>query len=433
MVRCYCTVLCFLFVTAPATAQDAADLRLREQLDSPYAALFDLEAPAFEYSQNEANNLRSTLEHDRKQRIRTCESEEKTIKGRLQSARGGLKQLNASASSDTTTMAAGRRSLHLEIAALEQVFRDKQRECRQVLPSDFEIKIAKAHLLARWPQERAEVERAIESGRARSRKHGDIEDIGYRKLAANLEKDIAVGEQALRQMQSNGLMSAQLQDDSVQQYVQSLAGRIARNSDLSVPVRVTVLDSSDINAVGLPGGFLLVTSGLLRACENESELAGVLSQQIAHVAARHATRTSKRSILAKIFAPAAQIATGVFTGGVSNAGAYYGMNYGFEGLNVVMNRALAGSNAKATKEADQLGIQYAWKAGFDPKGHVRFVDSLAKGTDYSANNTYILTDPPLGERLLEAFAEIRYLPLREDATIDSPEFVIAKQRLQGRQ
>src|SRR5262249_61811623 len=104
------------------------------------------------------------------------------------------------------------------------------------------------------------------------------------------------------------------------QYVQDLAGTIARNSDLRIPLHVTVLDSPEISAIGLPGGFLLITSGLLLASHSEAELAGIISQQIAHIAARHATRTAKRSILSKMRVPAAQVATGLLTGGISTAG-----------------------------------------------------------------------------------------------------------------
>src|SRR5439155_1660791 len=187
-----------------------------------------------------------------------------------------------------------------------------------------------------------------------------------RKLVEGQEKDVALGEQAIRQIGSGAVRPLELQDAAVQHYVENLAGKIAAHSDLKLPLHVTLLDSAEIDCIGLPGGFLVLTSGLILASQTEAELAGVISQQIAHIAARHGTRAAKRSVISKIFVPAAEIATGLFTGGVSNAGAYYGMNYGFQGLGVVVDRALVSSNANTQREADQLGIQYAWNAGFDP-------------------------------------------------------------------
>jgi len=222
----------------------------------------------------------------------------------------------------------------------------------------------------------------------------------------------------------------EVQNPDVRQYVQGLATKISRNSDLKVPLHVTVLDSAEINSIGLPGGFLVVTSGLILASQSEAELAGVISQQIARIAARHATRASKRLIMTKLAVPATQIATGFFTGGLSNAGAFYGMNYGFQGLSALVDRTLVSSNASSQKEADQLGIQYAWKAGFDPKGFIAFLDSLANAKEYTKTGNYFLTKPALGDRLLDSFTEIQYLPARENYTVDSAEFHQAKERLQ---
>ena len=120
--------------------------------------------------------------------------------------------------------------------------------------------------------------------------------------------------------------------------------------------------------------------------------------------------------------PVVQVATGLFTGGVSNAGAYYGMNYGFQGLGMLMDRALVSSSGKAQREADQLGIQYAWKAGFDPKGFIAFVDAIGKDKEYAGSESFLLTKPSLGERLVDAFTEIQYLSGKETYTVDSLEF-----------
>src|SRR5204863_950026 len=110
-------------------------------------------------------------------------------------------------------------------------------------------------------------------------------------------------------------------------------------------------------------------------------------------------------------------------------GAIYGLDYGFQGLGILTDRTLASSNVKAQKEADQLGIQYAWKAGFDPMGMVAFLDSIAKGQDFSRSDHLLFMKRPLGDRLLDAFTEIQYLPIKENYVRDSVEFRIAKERL----
>jgi predicted Zn-dependent protease len=186
-----------------------------------------------------------------------------------------------------------------------------------------------------------------------------------------------------------------------------------------------VLDSRELKAFALPGGYLYVTSGVLGAAQTESELAGVLAREIARIAARHATRRTRMSFLPKLFVPAAQIVAGLFTGGPANPAAYYGVGYGVDGLGGLLGRALNGTDAKFQREADQLGIQYAWKAGYDPTGFVAFLDSIS-----SVRAEGLLTEePPLPERLLEMFSELSYLPQQKSSIPASEEFDSLKQRI----
>jgi predicted Zn-dependent protease len=134
-----------------------------------------------------------------------------------------------------------------------------------------------------------------------------------------------------------------------------------------------------------------------------------------------------------MFVPAAEITTGIFAGGVSNAGAYYGMNYGFQGMGTLLDKALVRANGKAQKEADQLGIQYAWNSGFDPKGFITFLDSVATVKDTSGTDSFFLTRLPLGERLVDAFTEVEFLSPKRNYTTDSEEFRNVKERLQQEQ
>lgn len=399
----------------------------QEILDLPYVALRELDGA--EHSPSELKSLRSSIEERRDHLIDACKKEEERLKNEIGGARKKLNEMNGSSSRDTGSMAEVRSRLHAAIAAAEEALRKTEMECEPVLSAAFEIKIAKLRVLEEWPERREEIVRAIEEGRARGRKYGDIEDIGYRKLFDGQEKDIAVGEQAVRRMQAGGLIPGELQDSYVQEYARRLTAKIAANSDLKVPLHVTVVNGSEIDATALPGGFLFISSGLILAAATESELAGAIAQEIARIAARHGARASKRSGISTIFVQAAHVATGLFTGGLSNAGALYGINYGFQGLGMFVDRSLIGAKGKYQKEADQLGIQYAWKAGFDPKGSIALLDSIAQ-KEYSKTASFFRTHPGLDERLLSLFAEIEFLPVSETYTVDSPEFQQIKKRIQ---
>ncbi len=429
MLRQCCALSLGLCIPLQSIAQEVHSLFLQEQLDRPYVALWELSNPS-EYARDDVRSLKSQIEHERDRAIEKSHKSEEGLKGELDSAQKKLQQLNESSSRDTGPMARDRADLHVQVAALERAIQDKETEQEHDIPAAFEIKLAKLRVVERWPERREEILRRIEAGQARRRKHGNIDDIGYRRLAPDQQKDIEAGQQAVRQMKASGWMPQEVQDPEVQQYVRNLAAEIAANSDLKVPLHVSVLDSPEINAIALPGGFMFVTSGLILAAETEAEFAGVISREIARVAARHGIRAAKRSIISKIFVPAAQVATGLFTGGVTNAGVYYGINYGTQGLGMLVDRALVDADGKFQKEADQLGIQYAWKSGFDPRGFVTFLDSIARDKQHSRIGSSFRTNSKLGERVVDVFSEIQYLPPKENYAIDSAEFRKAKDRLE---
>jgi predicted Zn-dependent protease len=191
----------------------------------------------------------------------------------------------------------------------------------------------------------------------------------------------------------------------VQAFVRRVAQQIAVNSDLKIPLHVTVLDSADLKAVALPGGFLYITSGVVAASQSESELAGVLSREIARIAARHAARSAKVSLISRMLLPVTQIVGGIFAGGPANPAAYYGIGYGLEGLGGVVGRAFSRTNDSFQIEADQLGVQFAWNAGYDPAGFIGFLDSI-KGRE----NEFLAESPEIGERILKLFDEVDHLP-----------------------
>jgi len=387
----YLCVLVFIFSAMDAEAQ----------INKTFAELFD--------TPKASASIRSSVKKRQNRAKDACEEDSRKLKSQLRSVQKKLHTI--SGDSDL------RADLHEQITTLEQTLRNQNRECDQEIPSRSAIENAKASLNDKWPDRREKTKQKRENGAALQRKHGDVADIGFRNVGGGLEgqlKDLPTGQQAIRQMKGSGMMPQEIQDAAIQRYVDSLARRIATHSDLRIPLKVTVLESNDIDAMGLPGGFLFVTSGLVRACESEDQLAGVLAREIAHIAARHGAQHSKRSLISKILVPAARVATGFFTGGSVGAGTYYGLNYGFQGLQSIVDRALIGSGEAAQKEADQLGIQYAWNAGFDPKGFVQFLDSLAKQDEFSRSESWFQLKPSLDSRLLSAFTEIEFLPARDD-------------------
>jgi beta-barrel assembly-enhancing protease len=388
-----------------------------ELLHQPFVFLMELQnSEAF--SSSELKALRSRIEEERDGKIAELRERENDWKKKLALHRNELEGLNKLGSKDTGSVARKRADLHVEIAALERCIHDAAIERERTIPATYALQLTKLRLAERWPSRREEIQEQIEEGQARSRRHGDAEDIGYRRLVKNPEQDIPAGEQAARQMIAGGWLPFELQDNEVQSYVRTVAARIAANSDLKVPLRVTVLDSAELKALALPGGYLYVTSGVIRAAKTESELAGVLSREVARIAARHATRSSRVSMISKLFVPVAQVATGIFTGGTMSPAAAYGIGYGIEGLGGVLQHVFNGTNEKLQTEADQLGIQYAWKAGYDPRGFIGFLDSISKNGD----NNFLNDEPQLHERLMNSFEEIEYLPAQKDLTSETGEF-----------
>jgi len=124
----------------------------------------------------------------------------------------------------------------------------------------------------------------------------DIDAIGNRKIGSgnknlgnwySLESEMRMGKQYAQQVEAHAKL---VQDPVVNEYINRLGQNLVRNSDAKVPFTIKVIDSNEINAMALPGGFFYVNSGLILAADEEAEVAGVMAHEIAHVAARHATR-----------------------------------------------------------------------------------------------------------------------------------------------
>ena len=193
----------------------------------------------------------------------------------------------------------------------------------------------------------------------------DVERIGNRGIGKginlySLERERRWGEMLA---QSVDLHTKFITDPVIADYVNNLGQKLVRNSDCVVPFTIKVIDSQDIRAFSLPGGFLYVDSGLILASDTEAELAGVLAHEIAHVAARHAARAATRKFVWDVLAPLTYLG-GPIGIGLQNAG----------GVGVPLSAKKF--NRDAEREADLLGIEYEYAAGYDPEAYVIALEKL---------------------------------------------------------
>jgi predicted Zn-dependent protease len=163
--------------------------------------------------------------------------------------------------------------------------------------------------------------------------------------------------------------------------------------------------------------------------EDESELAGVLGHEIGHDVARHAHKLMKRATFADIFMQSAEIAAIIATGGVASIGMAYALEYGFNGLGLLLDLKLLGVSREYELEADQLGIQYAWNSGYDPTSFIRFSDKVASKVGYARGMSWFRTHPPFYERMVDGEREIMFLPKKENYMMQSSEFEQMKKAL----
>jgi beta-barrel assembly-enhancing protease len=211
-------------------------------------------------------------------------------------------------------------------------------------------------------------------------------------------------------------------DPVVTEYVNRVGQNLVRNSDAKVPFTIKVIDSDEINAFALPGGFFYVNSGLILHADEEAELAGVMSHEIAHVAARHGTRNATKGEIAQ-FASIPLILLG--PGGWAGYGLY-------QGLNLAIPIGFLKFSRDNEREADFLGLQYMYKAGYDPNAFVSFFEKIeAEERRHPGSIPKVFsTHPPTPERVQKAQEEITtILPTRDEYIVSTSEFDIVKARL----
>jgi predicted Zn-dependent protease len=219
--------------------------------------------------------------------------------------------------------------------------------------------------------------------------------------------------------------SSKLIDDPVvTEYVNRVGQNLVRNSDARVPFTIKVIDSDEVNAFALPGGFFYVNSGLILRAQEESELAGVMAHEISHVTARHGTKNAtKGQILQLATIPL------VLLGPAGLAG--YGL---YEGLNIALPLTFLKFSRDAEREADFLGLQYMYKAGYDPNAYVTFFERIQADEKRRPGTIpkVFSTHPPTPERIDNAQKEIaRILPNRPEYIVTTSEFDGVKERLRN--
>src|SRR5690349_14712891 len=395
---------------------------VQEYLRRPYEELFDL-APQLSFDAKAIAAQRKSLENAKKLCVSRFKNHAKEYQKQIDAAQKELKKRTASLTEEQ------RKQIHCRIQNLELLRSEAQALSGHAIPTAYDNLNAKLDVVEKWPALYKQSEQEMASGAHLTRRWGDVKDIGFREIAANQQDDIKKGQQAIEEMKRSGLLPPEVENKGIQEYVNSIAQRIAQKSDLKIPLHVSVLQSREINAFALPGGYLFIERGLLEAADDESELAGVIAHEMAHDAARHANKLMKKATIASIFYQAAQIAAVVLTGGVAGIGTYYALQYGFYGLGLVLNLNLLGVSREFEMEADQLGVQYAWNAGYDPSGFTRFFDKIATREGYVNGASWFRTHPPFYQRMVDTRREIMFLPAKPDLIVQTSAFEQMKKQL----
>jgi len=244
-------------------------------------------------------------------------------------------------------------------------------------------------------------------------------DIGARGLGNwySVDTEIKMGKEYSMEIEKSTRF---ITDPVIVEYVNRVGQNIVKNSDCKVPFTIKVIDSDEINAMALPGGFFYVNSGLILNADEEAELAGVMAHETAHVCAHHAVREQTRMNYAQL-----STIPLIFIGGWTGYGIYEAA-----GLAVPMTFLKFSRDFEA--QADYLGVQYMYRAGYDPQAFISFfekVQALEKRKPGMVAKAFS-DHPQTPDRILHSQEEIaRILPARDEYTVTTSEFDDIKARL----
>ncbi len=243
-------------------------------------------------------------------------------------------------------------------------------------------------------------------------------DVGRGVNLYSLEKEIAIGKGLAQEIEKSAKI---VEDPIIAEYVNRIGQNLVRNSDARVPFTVKVIDAEEVNAFSLPGGFLFVNLGLINLAEDESEIAGVMAHEIAHVTARHGTRQASRGTITNL----ATIPL-IFMGGWAG----YGIR---QATNVAIPVTFLKFSRTFEEEADILGIQYLYKTGYEPLAFINFFEKIQAqekkrpGTVSKIFSSHPTTDNRI--KLAQKYID-RALKPQSQYVITTSEFNEVKKRIQ---
>ena len=239
----------------------------------------------------------------------------------------------------------------------------------------------------------------------------------WAKMAGSMEKEVNVGRQVAAEVDRQAKF---VDDPVITEYINRVGQNVVLHSDSKIPFTIKVVDSDEVNAFALPGGFFYVNKGLLLAADNEAEIAGVMAHEIAHVAARHAMENMAKGQALEIGA----IIGSIFTGGI--AGMVYQNLAGF-GLLAAFMKFTRGAEA----EADKLGVQYLYASGYDPNAMATMFEKLASKNKKKPGfiSKAFSSHPQSVDRLEASKALVARFPEREEYVLNTSEFQRVKARL----
>jgi predicted Zn-dependent protease len=254
----------------------------------------------------------------------------------------------------------------------------------------------------------------------------DVNAIGTRNIGGrglgnwySTNWEISVGKQYSMEIEKSAHL---VTDPVIVEYVNRIGQNLVKNSDARVPFTIKVIDSDEINAMALPGGFFYVNSGLILNCDEEAELAGVMAHEISHVIAHHAARQQTKLNYAQIGSiPLIILTQGSWTG--------YGI---YEASQLAIPISFLKFSRMDETEADYLGVQYMYKAGYDPQSFVTLfekLDALEKHKPGTLSKAFS-DHPQTPDRIAHSEDEIAtILPPKPDYIVTTSEFDDVKARL----
>ena len=254
----------------------------------------------------------------------------------------------------------------------------------------------------------------------------DVDAIGNRNVGKgvnfySIEREIGLGKGLAQEVERSSKL---IDDPIVVEYVNRVGQNLVRNSDAKVPFTIKVIDSDEVNAFALPGGFFYVNSGLILRAQEESELAGVMAHEISHVTARHGTKQATKGEMMQLATiPLMLLGPGGWAG--------YGI---YQALQLAIPLSFLKFSRDDEREADFLGLQYMYKAGYDPNAYVTFFERIQADEKRRPGTIpkFFSTHPPTPERIAGAQKEIaRILPEKDEYIVTTSEFDMVKARLRN--